>query len=125
MKTARTVINLQKYRADSATSYTGRPEGGEARKDAKLDFKDKDDNFYDVLIPLGTTALNPSFFLGFFYSSISKLGLDVFNEKYNIIFEDKDTLKQSIILNDIEEGKRHASNQINSKRGLLKFLKRD
>lgn len=119
-------IDISKYRGNSSPSFTGRAEGESARDDAKLNSKDKDSNNYTIEIPLGTTAFNPSFFLGFFYNSIKELTISKFEEKYTlVVLETDEELKKHLEI-DISEGKRHAVNQINSKGGggLLRFLKR-
>lgn len=118
-------IDITKYRGNSSPSFTGRPEGESARLDAKLDILDKDSVKYIIEIPLGTTAFNPSFFLGFFYESIKKMGINEFGKKYQlVILEDDQELREHLEI-DVSEGKRHALNQLNSKGGgLLKFLKR-
>ena len=68
-----------------STSFSGRSEGREVRKEHELDKKDGDGCVYDVYIPRNTTSINPSFFLGLFYSSIKKLGMEKFKKKYNSI----------------------------------------
>lgn len=118
-------IDMIKYRGNSSPSYTGRSEGLSARKDANLDIFDKDNKRYIFLIPEGTTAFNPSFFLGFFFNSIKAMGVDKFRRKYIIkIMEEDEELKRHLKI-DISEGIRHSVNQINSKTtggGLLSFL---
>jgi len=118
-------IDITKYRGNNSTSYTGRPEGKNARENAKLDDFDTDQNVYTVLIPKGTTAFNPSFFLGFFFDTIKKLGIEEFEEKYILTFqnENENELNKKRVLRDIEEGKRHAKNQLQPKTGFFKFLK--
>ena len=118
-------IDIKKYRGNSSPSFTGRPEGESARRDAKLDKLDKDKEKYLVEIPIGTTAFNPSFFLGFFYDSIKIMGIEKFESKYEIVVLEEDQKLKEHLEIDISEGKRHALNQLNSKGGgLLKFLKR-
>ena len=117
-------INIQKYRGDASSSFTGRTEGEEARAAADLDGKDRDSKNYEIDIPRGTTAFNPSFFLGFFYKSIKKLGMKKFENKYNItILETNPDIKRLLEI-DISEGIRHAINQIDSSKGggLQRFL---
>lgn len=117
-----TIINISKYRGNSSTSYTGRPEGKIARKENNLDQLDRDNNSYKVLIPSGTTAFNPSFFLGFFFESIKFLGLEKFDKKYTIEILDNSDSNRYRVVRDIEEGKRHAKNQMQSKTGFFNFL---
>jgi len=117
-----TQINITKYRGNSRTSYTGRSEGNLARKECNLDVFDNDEKNYTLIIPSGTTAFNPSFFLGFFFDSIKALGLFEFEKKYTIHFEDSNESRNSRIARDIEEGKRHAQNQLQPKTGFFNFL---
>ncbi|MCB0534956.1 MAG: hypothetical protein KDD14_22315 [Saprospiraceae bacterium] len=116
-------IYLLKYRGDGSRSFTGRKEGKSAREDSTLDSKDKDNVEYEIIIPMHTIAFNPSFFLGYLFKSIEFLGLDKFDEKYKFIFEDdnQEVVKQLKV--DIEEGKRHAKNQITPHSGLMKFIR--
>lgn len=117
-------IDITKYRGNSSDSYTGRPEGKDARKDLGLSKRDKDDLKYSVEIPTGTTAFNPSFFLGLFFDSIKNLGMDSFKHKYEIIvLEESEDLKAQLTL-DISEGMRHARNQLKPRGGLFSFIKR-
>lgn len=117
-------IKIDKYKGNASSSFTGRAEGRIARTEFELDKLDKDDNTYIIELPVGTTAFNPSFYLGFFFKSINSLGIDKFEKKYNIIILDSDDgLKKQLSI-DISEGRRHAINQMDSKGGgLLSFLK--
>ena len=115
-------INLLKFRGNDSPSFTGRPEGQSARKIAGIDKMDDDKNTYQFLIPRGTTAFNPSFFLGFFFQSIKKLGFEKFESKYQLLIEDEMPENEIRLLRDIEEGKRHAKNQLDVKSGFFSFL---
>lgn len=117
-------LHLKKFRGNSSTSFTGRPEGESARDELKLNECDENTHQYQIIIPKGTTAFNPSFYLGLLFEGIKKLGIEKFEEKYDIVFEetqDKATIEQLDI--DLYEGKRHALNEIKKKGGLMVFLK--
>ena len=123
----KTYIDLTKYRGDASTSFTGRPEGRSARSELMLDQKDQDGLKYIVKIPVNTSALNPSFYLGLFFDSIKTLGVNSFEEKYVIQYDSKESPdKVRIISRDISEGKRHAINQLESdskgRGGLFRFF---
>lgn len=76
------ILSIEDRGGAKSTSFSGRREGREVRKKHNLDEKDKDDNSYIVLMPQDTTSFNPSFFLGLFYQSIKKLGIEKFQKKY-------------------------------------------
>ncbi len=118
-------LYLKKFRGNSSSSFTGRPEGESARSELKLNEYDEDTQQYEIIIPKGTTAFNPSFYLGLLFKSIKKLGIEKFEIKYDIVFEethDRSTIEQLDI--DLYEGKRHALNEIQKKGGgLMMFLK--
>ena len=117
-------INLGKYRGQKSTLFTGRHHGKMAREALQLDKLDKSKDNVVFVIPEGTTSLNPSFFLGLFYDSISNLkGVDNFERKYSFKFEDPNIKVVSVLLLNIDDAKRNASNALENKIGFSRFLK--
>ncbi len=114
-------INLRSYRPSSATSYSGRPQGEDVRKKLKLDIEDALAEPIQVIIPNDTSSFNPSFFLGLFFKSISKLGVDRFSRKYDIIFETNNDELKKILSKDIQDGLRNAKNTLDNKDALSVF----
>lgn len=102
----------------SSTSFSGRPEGEHVRETFSLDEKDTDDNEYIIDIPSGTSAFNPSFFLGLLFPSIKKLGIGKFVSKYRFGLENLSPALKSLINDDIQEGLRNASNEMSLSTGL-------
>jgi hypothetical protein len=110
-------IKLDKYRGGpKSTIFSGRPQGEQTRKELKLDDLDKkSDTKVLIQIPIGTTSINPSFYLGLFYESIKRLG-NKFDNKYEIVFEEnEDTELRDIIEQNIIESKRFAFNSIKNR----------
>lgn len=101
-----------------STSFSGRSEGRAVRKEHELDKKDGDDYVYDVYIPRNTTSINPSFFLGLFYSSIKKLGMKKFKEKYVICYDELQDNLRCVIKNNVERCFVRAQNELNGVTGL-------
>lgn len=102
----------------ASTSFSGRSEGEHVRKELSLDDKDFDGNIYIIDIPSGTSAFNPSFFLGLLFPSIKILGIDKFVSKYKFGLNNLTTTLKSLINDDLQEGLRNASNEICSSTGL-------
>lgn len=102
----------------SSTSFSGRPEGSHVRQAFLLDEKDADDNEYIIDIPSGTSAFNPSFFLGLLFPSIKKLGIGKFVTKYKFGLDNLTPALKSLINDDIQEGLRNASNEMSLSTGL-------
>lgn len=102
----------------SSTSFSGRPEGERVRETFSLDDKDMDKNDYVIDIPADTSAFNPSFFLGMLFPSISKLGIEGFLSKYRFGLDKLTPTLRSLITEDIQNGLRNASNEINLSTGL-------
>lgn len=117
-------IKIGKFRGNNSSSFTGRPQGKNARKELHLDNIEEKFDKVKIIIPESTTSFNPSFFLGMFYESIKKLGVKKFNDKYQFVFEDKNSKTINFLNKNIQEGLRHAKNEIESEGGLLNFLKR-
>lgn len=111
-------ITLTTEHRGGGSSFSGRPEGKHVRLLLALDDKDNDNNKYNIVIPKGTTAFNPSFFLGLLYQSISRLGIDGFSAKYTFDVSKLSPTLQELIYHDIDEGLRNASNEINMSTGL-------
>lgn len=102
----------------SSTSFSGRPEGKHVRETFSLDEKDSDSNDYIIDIPSGTSAFNPSFFLGLLFPSIKKLGISKFVSKYKFGLDNLSPTLKSLISDDIQEGLRNASNEMSLSTGL-------
>lgn len=103
METKRIDLNLSDFRGQNSSLFTGRPQGLQVRNVLDLDNKDLDNEKYLVLIPQGTTSINPSFFLGLFFNSIKKLGVSGFNEKYKFEFLDSSERVSNILFGHIKE----------------------
>lgn len=101
-----------------STSFSGRSEGRAVRKVHELDKKDGDCCVYDVYIPRNTTSINPSFFLGLFYSSIKKMGIEKFKKKYVFCYDNLQENLRSIIKNNVEKCFVRAQNELNGVTGL-------
>ena len=85
----KTISLDSKYRGVNSNCFTGRKEGQEARKELRLDEKDRDSETYSIMIPASTNSLNASFYLGVLFTSISNLGsMEAFDKKY-VINDDK------------------------------------
>lgn len=117
-------IDLLKFRGNLSTAFTGRPEGEKAREELNLDVLDMDKFQYTFVIPSGTTAFNPSFYLGLLFDSIKNLGINKFEEKYTLKIGGDNMLFKNQIIMDIEEGRRHALNAIGGNTGLSFFIKK-
>lgn len=118
METKNIILTEEHRGGGKSTSFSGRPEGESVRVLLNLDEKDNDEDNYKIVIPAGTTAFNPSFFLGLLYKSINHLGLRKFSTKYNFDYNLLSGILKELIENDIIEGMRTASNEINLSTGL-------
>lgn len=92
----------------NSTSFTGRPEGKEVRRQLKLDECDGSNQLYVITIPSDTTSFNPSFFLGLFYDSMKKLTWDGFNKKYIFDISALEDKLESVIKGNLDECYRKA-----------------
>lgn len=124
MKAEKESIDLTPFRGSKSTLFTGRPQGEAARKKIKLDDWDDNDIEVDLLIPQDTTSFNPSFYLGLLFNSIKKLGVDRFTRKYKLVLETQDDDTYVVLKANLDDGLRNATNTIEQKTGLSKFLKR-
>jgi hypothetical protein len=115
-------INLLKYRGSQSSLFTGRPQGEDARKEQKLDELDKTDDKVIIVIPEGTTSLNPSFYLGLLYKSIKNLGINKFEEKFKFEIEDSSPERNQVLRDNLNDGKRNALNSLSNKHSLKHFL---
>src|SRR5437762_294074 len=106
-------LPLSKYKGGSRSSvYTGRPQGELARNDLKLSQLDANTIQIRFVIPAGTTAITPSFFLGLLFDSIKKMGFDQYKVKYSFRFEEEDPEIVGILQSNIAEGERNAFNTL-------------
>ena len=118
METKQITLTIEHRGGVASTSFSGRPEGEKLRKVFSLDEKDVDDCNYIIDIPSGTSAFNPSFYLGFLFPSIKKLGVEKFLSKYKFSFANLSPTLKSLIEDDLREGLRNASNELNFSTGL-------
>lgn len=115
-------IELKNFRPPNSTSFSGRPQGLQARNSIKIsDLDDKNDDDVELIIPSDTTSFNPSFFLGLLYESIKKLGIERFKKKYHIVIETENPDRKRAIEKNIEDGFRSASNTLND-RSIFSFF---
>lgn len=96
-------IRMHNYRTDGSRVYSGRPLGERVRKELELNRRDMDDQVYYFLFPRDTMSINSSYFGGLLEESVIKLGREKFCSKYQFVYDDKGTLKQSL-RDNIEEG---------------------
>jgi len=116
MEAIKMIIDLKKYRPHNSTSFSGRPQGMDARRDSGIpDLDEKKDETVKLVIPADTTSFNPSFFLGLLYESIKKLGLEKFKAKYFWEFETDNEARKRALEKNIEDGYRSANNTLNDK----------
>lgn len=108
-------IDLLTTRGNNSTTFTGRPQGREVRKDLKLDLLDVKEHEVELRIPQGTTSFNASFYLGLLYDSIKLLGYEGFKNKYHLTFEGE---APSALLQQLAEGERQAKNELRGVTGL-------
>jgi hypothetical protein len=115
--------NLEKFRGQRSTLFTGRPQGLQARTELKLDESDKDKTTKVVLIiPEGTTSFNPSFYLGLLFKSYEKLGIEGFHKKYSFKIDTQDEETRKTITTNLEDGERYAFNSVSHKTSLSTFI---
>lgn len=104
-------INLDKFKPEDSTTYTGRIEGSKARKDLHLSEFDKDEKVeVEFTFPEDTTSINPSFFLGLLYESFKNLGETKFLNKYKFKFENEVPEIIEALNENIQDALRTANN---------------
>lgn len=117
------IINLEKFRGNRSSIFTGRPQGIAARKELNIDSIDKNKDLEIVFeIPEGTTSFNPSFFLGLLYPSLKSLGLEGYTRKYKFQIMTKDLETKQVLEDNINDGLRNAVNEIEKNSGLWSFI---
>ncbi len=116
------IIDLLKYRGKNSSLFTGRPQGECARVELGLDSCDESQDIIKINIPKGTSSINPSFFLGLLFQSIKKLGIERFEQKYIFVIEDENEEVRTVLLSNLDDGKRNATNEILNKTGLKRFI---
>lgn len=115
-------INLAEFSGRKGSAFTGRPQGRDVRKELNLDKIEDKESSITIIIPDGTTAFNPSFFLGLLYKSIEKLGsVEKFLEKFSFENQIKDDDYKRLVNEDIQEGIRYAKNDLNNISGLNRW----
>ena len=86
------IINLEDYRVvakDGAIAkvFTGGDRGEDVRIASKIDEIEEKYDMIEIIIPDNVYSINPSFFEELFVNVISKLGKDVFREKFKFTAE--------------------------------------
>lgn len=107
-------VDLTQHRGKDTTLYTGRPEGKRVRVALNLDSLDESKSQINVIVPDGTTSIKSSFFLGLFYKSILKLGLDGFILKYKFIFETGNEDSKLRLQANLARNLNYAKNSLNT-----------
>lgn len=106
-----------------STTFSGRKEGREVRRVHQVDSLDGDNRLYIVKMPSNTSSFNPSFFLGLFFPSIKKLGMDEFKRKYEFCYDNLYEVLRPIIRDNIIECFRRANNELMGVTALDDFIK--
>lgn len=106
------IINLGKYKTPSSSVFTGRPQGEQVRLKLNLDKLDKGMETVTFLVPIDTTSINPSFFLGLLFKSYKTLKQE-FSKKYNFEFETNNLETKEVLQKNIDDGLRNAENSVN------------
>lgn len=101
-----------------STTFSGRSEGKDVRSNLRLDSIDNNGKEYVIEMPSDTTSFNPSFFLGLFFESIKRLGIEGFKDKYKISLSNMSANLKVIIQDNLDECMRKASNEYNDLTGL-------
>lgn len=82
------VINLEDYRVYSSDKkviskvFTGRDRGKDVRIKSEIDFLETQYSEIQIIIPNNIFSINPSFFEELFVNVVTKLGKDVFLQKF-------------------------------------------
>lgn len=116
-------LTIKDRGGSNSTSFSGRREGRNARKVYQLDAKDEDKVSYSIHIPEDTTSMNPSFFLGMFYLSVKKLGLEKFRSKYKFDLSNLKPGLEPIIKRNIEECLVRAVREMSGRTGLDSLIR--
>lgn len=107
------------HRGVDSSMFTGRPQGNQVREVLKLNELDRNNLNYEIMIPIGTTSFNASFFLGLFFPSIKYLkGYDNFSNKYKIIILEENPIINKGLKDDLKDCERQARNEFSKKTGL-------
>lgn len=119
----RKIIDLTKFRGNSSSLYTGRPQGEQTRAELGLNKLDsKKEIQIEFIIPKGTSSFNPSFYLGLLYESLKKLGISEFDKKYFFAIADENPEIQKVLTENLNDGRRNAINTLEGKTGFGRFL---
>lgn len=117
------IILKESYRGKKSTTFTGRPQGKLVRQELKLELKDKSETLFEVVLPLNTTSITASFFLGLFMDSINYLGsVESFNNKYEINYNTTNPIVLSNLKKDIEDCLKEANLELLGVTGLDSIL---
>ncbi len=117
------VLSEKDRGGSGSTTFSGRKEGREVRRAHQVDMLDDDKNLYIVKMPNNTSSFNPSFFLGLFFQSIKKLGMEEFKRKYEFSYDNLFEVLKPIIRNNIAECFRRANNELLGVTALDDFIK--
>ena len=106
-------IDLNLFKSDKSSVFTGRPQGKAVREKLNLDKYDNDVSIQVVItIPENTSSFNPSFYLGLLFPSYQNLGIEQFDRKYSFQIISNNTEIVKVINADLLDGKRSALNSL-------------
>lgn len=106
-------IDLNLFKSDKSSVFTGRPQGKAVREKLNLDKYDNDVSIQVVFtIPENTSSFNPSFYLGLLFPSYQNLGIEQFDRKYSFQIISNNTEIVKVINADLLDGKRSALNSL-------------
>ena len=77
-----TIINMDMYRTQGVTVFSGRERGTLVRDAARLNERDRDHYVYEIHVPEDVVCIASGFFLNMFGPSIRDLGEEHFRRKY-------------------------------------------
>ena len=109
-------IKIESYRPEGTTSFVGRKQGEDVRRELKLDNYDKKNAQWEIkfIIPENTTSFNPSFYLGLLFKSIKSLGIEKFKDRYHFIIESDMPEIKRVLEKNLEDAYKHAIQSLNS-----------
>ncbi len=111
------IVLKKEYRGGvKSTTFSGRAEGEEVRRELNLDTIDRQPNNVVVRLPNDTTSFNPSFFLGLFFKSIKCLkSVEAFKQKYSFDLSNFDEELRGYINDDITDCYIRCDNELKRK----------
>lgn len=85
-------IDLRKYRHNGSRIFYGEKVGELAKKELQLRKLERQEEKITVVIPSDTWDINGSFFSGMFEESVKRLGINLFRNKYEFVFDNGELL---------------------------------